>query len=967
MRNNIVLAGPCPNSRLALNPFAAIFLAASLLASTALAGTRTVDNLYDDGPGSLRDAVRNSASGDTIVFSVTGLLPLMTGEIRIDHDLTITGPATGLLELNGTNGRAFNVAAGRVTISKMTMLGSVLGASAGASPGADADGGAILNSATLTITDCAFRSSFAVAGSGAPGGNGRGGAIANYGSLTLLRTVIFGATAVGGSGATDNVGQTGGTGAGGAIYNGGTLTLINSSIDGCVATGGSGGYGDTRGGAGGTGTAGGIYNAGNLSVENSTIAANRATGGNGGTTAAGANGNGGASFGAGVAEASGAVVTMRNTVVAANAVSNAAGGTATGPDVAGTITSWGHNLIGRTDASNGWNATDLLGGTSDATALDPGLGLLQDNGGPTISRAPQAGSPLIDAGDDSALRPPLESGDQRGFPRKVGSRIDIGAVERGTTQTSGVFTVTTTDQHNDGTCSTDDCSFLEAVNAANAASGPSTIDFVPGLTGTIEATTTPAGIALVSPITIKGPGARNLAVTGVGEGRVFFVSANNVVISGLTIRSGYRYGEDGSGIYNTGSVTVNDCTFLANNAASAPHGGAAFFNANGATASVLRSTFVSNFTDREGAGVYNQGAFTATNCTFAKNVASNGGSVLSRPANGSGSTTLRNCTITGSTAFGVGAGIQADGAPQQFQISNSIVSANLAFAGNSDVSGSFASDGHNLIGSAGSSAGFVDGVKGDQVGSDSQPRDAMLSAIGDNGGSMDTVALFAGSPAINAGDDSLASSADERGLARNGTSDIGAFEFNGLPPSVTLVSAVSRKTHGATVIDLPLPITGQPAIESRIAGTNGTHTVVLTFSNALTAVGSASVSRGVGSVRSGGIAADPHQYIVELTGVSNAQTLTVTLANVTDASGSSVGAVSVSLALLLGDANGDGIVNAADTQITRLQSGSVTDSTNFRVDYNADGTINSADASIARALSGTFVSRALPGAGRATR
>jgi hypothetical protein len=66
------------------------------------------------------------------------------------------------------------------------------------------------------------------------------------------------------------------------------------------------------------------------------------------------------------------------------------------------------------------------------TAADPVLGALADNGGPTLTRAPLAGSPLIDAAEAS----PLCAGvDQRGFPRPVDgggdptARCDIGAVE----------------------------------------------------------------------------------------------------------------------------------------------------------------------------------------------------------------------------------------------------------------------------------------------------------------------------------------------------------------------------------------------------------------------------------------------------------------------------------------------------------------------------------------------------------
>jgi hypothetical protein len=65
-------------------------------------------------------------------------------------------------------------------------------------------------------------------------------------------------------------------------------------------------------------------------------------------------------------------------------------------------------------------------------STNPKLGPLQNNGGPTFTMALLAGSPAIDAGDDSVLGSPLFlTTDQRGpgFPRKSGTHVDIGAFE----------------------------------------------------------------------------------------------------------------------------------------------------------------------------------------------------------------------------------------------------------------------------------------------------------------------------------------------------------------------------------------------------------------------------------------------------------------------------------------------------------------------------------------------------------
>src|SRR5262249_42937095 len=69
---------------------------------------------------------------------------------------------------------------------------------------------------------------------------------------------------------------------------------------------------------------------------------------------------------------------VRNTIIAGNN-----GGY---PDVAGRVLSVGYNLIGQTDGSSGWGATDLTG--TSRFPLDPRLGPLQDNGGPTLTHAP---------------------------------------------------------------------------------------------------------------------------------------------------------------------------------------------------------------------------------------------------------------------------------------------------------------------------------------------------------------------------------------------------------------------------------------------------------------------------------------------------------------------------------------------------------------------------------------------------
>ena len=161
-------------------------------------------------------------------------------------------------------------------------------------------------------------------------------------------------------------------------------------------------------------------------------------------------------------------------------------------------------------------------------------------------------------------------------------------------------------------------------------------------------------------------------------------------------------------------------------------------------------------------------------------------------------------------------------------------------------------------------------------------------------------------------------------------------------------TVVSRKTHGAAgVFDVTLP-----GIECRNGGASGDHQIVFTFPAVLTSVAGASVSAGTGSVSSSAIGADTHQYIVNVTGVTNAQTITVTLSNAHDSVGH-VGDVSANMDVLNGDTNADRSVNSADISQTKSRSGTAVDATNFRSDVTVDGNLNSADIGLVKSKSGT--------------
>jgi hypothetical protein len=173
------------------------------------------------------------------------------------------------------------------------------------------------------------------------------------------------------------------------------------------------------------------------------------------------------------------------------------------------------------------------------------------------------------------------------------------------------------------------------------------------------------------------------------------------------------------------------------------------------------------------------------------------------------------------------------------------------------------------------------------------------------------------------------------------------FVGTGVP---TPTSVVSRKTHGpAGARDITLPLTGTPGIECRSGGANSDYQVIFTFPSSVT-FNSAAVSSGTGTVSSSS-GSGTTAVTVNLTGVTSAQRLTLTLSNVSN--GPSAGDLAVQMGVLVGDTNGDGFVNAGDAVQSRNRSGQATDATNFRSDMNFDGFVNSGDAIGVRSRSGT--------------
>ncbi|HEY0369392.1 MAG TPA: dockerin type I domain-containing protein, partial [Chthoniobacterales bacterium] len=148
-----------------------------------------------------------------------------------------------------------------------------------------------------------------------------------------------------------------------------------------------------------------------------------------------------------------------------------------------------------------------------------------------------------------------------------------------------------------------------------------------------------------------------------------------------------------------------------------------------------------------------------------------------------------------------------------------------------------------------------------------------------------------------------------------------------------------------------LPITGTTGVECRSGGAAGEHLLVWTFGKNVNFT-TAALTSGTGAVSA--VSGNGGRIIqVQLRGRKDAQNAMITLFNLTD--GTSTTNLSVPLSLLVGDANGDRVVNSADVTQMRNRSGQNANGLNFRSDFNVDGFINSADATAVRSLSGNSV------------
>ncbi|MCP4550367.1 MAG: hypothetical protein GY835_28235, partial [bacterium] len=207
----------------------------------------------------------------------------------------------------------------------------------------------------------------------------------------------------------------------------------------------------------------------------------------------------------------------------------------------------------------------------------------------------------------------------------------------------------------------------------------------------------------------------------------------------------------------------------------------------------ISDSLVANNTAGAGAGLAIGSSVDAvlTNVTISGNDTSgsagsgSGAGIYSYAPNG-GSIHFINCTITDNTALQGGAFFRNSSSTNSIRLDNTIIAGNSAANRYPDIFCSLDSSydsSNNLIGDGTNLTGIVNGVNGNQVGTSGTPIDPLLGALADNGGVTWTHDLLPGSPAIDAGDNSLnTADYDGRGTGFDrivgAAIDIGALEVN---------------------------------------------------------------------------------------------------------------------------------------------------------------------------------------------
>lgn len=353
---------------------------------------------------------------------------------------------------------------------------------------------------------------------------------------------------------------------------------------------------------------------------------------------------------------------------------------------------------------------------------------------------------------------------------------------------AATYTVTSADDSGTGTTCGTTCTLRQAIGAANVNAGGDTITFASTLSGdTILLDIANKGhIAITDSLTIQGPGANRLTVSGGGvasttDGGIFSdnvpASGNALTLSGITLTNGNTAGKGGAVSFAYGHLTLSRVA-IQNSYAQAFGGG--FYKGSG-TLNVNYSTISGNSAGNSGGGFSaNYPTTSLIDTTISGNTANgSGGGFYARTT-----ISVFNSTISGNTANSIGGGAWIS--KQNGYFTNSIVANNSApsmseFACTAQSNGASSVTANNSLieGSYACTGGGTFTGSNNILG-----QDPKLGPLTNNGGPTQTLALLPGSPAIDSGNNATCETTDQRGVTRpydgdkNGSAicDMGAFE-----------------------------------------------------------------------------------------------------------------------------------------------------------------------------------------------
>ncbi len=695
----------------------------------------------------LRDAIAAAAAGDTIDFA-SGLsgttITLTSGTLTLSRNVTIDGGTNGVTVSGNNAVRVFSVNAGvTFTLQNITVANGRCNS---------CNGGGINNAGTLNATNVTFKDNQAAEGGG--------------------------------------------------IYNNNSVTLLNVTFYNNIATSAGGGLRTV---------------AGNVGIRHATFNKNSTSG-----------------YG-GAISIYGGILGLHSSIAYGNTAPNHT-------DTAQIDIYWlamqysyvNYSVVQGGCPTSGWLDCD----PATTTAADPKLGTLGNYGGATETVPILAGSSAIDYASDYDR---IVHSDQRGLYRPQGAHDDAGAFEYNPGSPGSVYHVKPSASGN-GTCITwtNACTLQNALLLAmnnqeiwvaqgvytptTTADRAATFQLKSGVTvyGGFPNTGDPVladrdpltHVAILSgdidtnDINTDGNNIDETHTDIAGNNSYHVVTgASGATLDGFTVTGGNANGSNpndsgGGGMYNDygSSSTVTNVTFSGN---SATTGGGMFnysssptvtnvtFSGNSATTgggmynaianpTLTNVTFSGNSATQYGGGMYNSSSSpTVANVTFSDNSATTGGGMY----NSSSSPTVTNVTFSGNSATQYGGGMYSNSSSPTLK---NVIIANSTSGGDCNSSSTLnAASANNLIESTGANAcGLSNGDgKGSIVGFD-----PLLGELGSYGGSTSTFPLLPGSPAIDAGNDTVsicdsnpADNFDQRGITRpqGAHCDIGAFESRG--------------------------------------------------------------------------------------------------------------------------------------------------------------------------------------------